>query len=162
MESEVYLLLGTNQGDCIENLKKARYSISNSAGKITASSSVYKTAAWGKHDQPDFYNQILRIETPLNPHQLLTEVLSIEAKIGRQRDQKWGPRIIDIDILFYGNSILNEPALTIPHPGIPNRNFVLTPLNEIASDLIHPVLSKTIEQLLKECPDNLPVEKTDL
>lgn len=162
MESEVYLLLGTNQGDCIENLKKARYSISNSAGKITAFSSVYKTAAWGKHDQPDFYNQILRIETPLNPHQLLTEVLSIEAKIGRQRDQKWGPRIIDIDILFYGNSILNEPALTIPHPGIPNRNFVLTPLNEIASDLIHPVLSKTIEQLLKECPDNLPVEKTDL
>lgn len=162
MESGVFLLLGSNQGNCIENLKKARHHISNSAGKVIAFSSIYKTAAWGKLDQPDFYNQILSIETALNPHQLLTEVLSVERQIGRKRDQKWGPRIIDIDILFYGNTILNDPTLTIPHPGIPNRNFVLVPLNELASGLIHPSLNKSIEQLLRECPDTLPVEKTNL
>jgi 2-amino-4-hydroxy-6-hydroxymethyldihydropteridine diphosphokinase len=158
MKSEVFLLLGTNLGNTRMNLERARIYIKN-IGNIVTESSVYRTKAWGKTDQPDFYNQVLGIITSIEPEELLQKVLSIESEIGRERKEKWGPRIIDIDILFYENRIVELENLFIPHPGIPSRRFVLEPLAEIAPDFIHPLLKKNIRTLLKECPDILEVEK---
>ncbi|HTJ48945.1 MAG TPA: 2-amino-4-hydroxy-6-hydroxymethyldihydropteridine diphosphokinase [Cyclobacteriaceae bacterium] len=158
MKSEVFLLLGTNLGNTSMNLERARIYIKN-IGNIVTESSVYRTKAWGKTDQPDFYNQVLGIVTSVEPEELLQKVLSIESEIGRERKEKWGPRVIDIDILFYENRIIELENLSIPHPGIPSRRFVLQPLAEIAPDFIHPQLKKNIRTLLKECPDILEVEK---
>lgn len=158
MKSEVFLLLGTNLGNTSMNLERARIYIKK-IGNIVTESSVYRTKAWGKTDQPDFYNQVLGITTDLEPEELLQKVLSIESEIGRERKEKWGPRIIDIDILFYENKIIELENLSVPHPGIPDRRFVLEPLAEIAPDFIHPLLKKNIRTLLKECPDILEVEK---
>ncbi|MFZ6009190.1 MAG: 2-amino-4-hydroxy-6-hydroxymethyldihydropteridine diphosphokinase [Bacteroidota bacterium] len=162
MNNGVFILLGSNQGHTLENLIMAQRAIRTSIGKIIRASSVYKTSAWGKTDQPDFYNQVIEVETSFEPGILLEKVLLIENELGRKRKEKWGPRIIDIDILIYQNRVVDLPALTIPHPGIPLRKFTLAPLAEIAPDLLHPILNKNILTLLKECPDSLPVEKTDL
>ena len=159
MNNGIFLLLGSNRGRSLEILQRASEKIESDVGAILVRSAVYKTAAWGFADQPDFYNQVLRIESETAPEALLAELLDIEASLGRQREQKWGPRIIDIDLLFYGQQILNTPRLTLPHPGIPNRRFVLVPLTEIAADWQHPVLKKTMTDLLEACDDTLAVEK---
>lgn len=154
-----YLLIGGNQGDRKGYLAAARAGIERMAGRILRQSSLYRTAAWGKTDQPDFLNQALEVHTELEAPDLMTTLLHIEEQMGRVRTDKYGARIIDIDMLFYNSAILHSPLLTIPHPQIPNRRFVLAPLEEIAPLLVHPQLGKTIKQLLAECPDPLDVKK---
>jgi 2-amino-4-hydroxy-6-hydroxymethyldihydropteridine diphosphokinase len=157
--STAYLLIGGNLGDRKENLLKTAALINEQCGNLTRSSSIYETAAWGMTEQPSFLNQALEISTSINARQLMRKVLNIEKEMGRIRKEKLGPRIIDIDILLFDDEIHDVPFLKIPHPEMQNRRFVLTPLAEINSDLLHPVLKKTIAQLLEECPDNLEVKK---
>jgi 2-amino-4-hydroxy-6-hydroxymethyldihydropteridine diphosphokinase len=157
MES-VYLLLGSNLGDQLENIWRAHPQISRVVGRVITASSIYKTAAWGRTDQPDFLNQVILIETGLTPGEALSHFQLIEENSGRTRSEKWDARVLDIDILFWGNQVINEPRLTVPHPGIPERKFTLVPLHEINPHLVHPVSGKTITELLRECTDPLPVE----
>ena len=153
-----YLLLGGNLGDKEKNLKQAIVLLEQKLGSTAKKSSIFITAAWGNTNQPPFYNQAISINTVLSPLDLLKEILKIEEQIGRKRtNDKWQERIIDIDILFYNNEVIELPELKIPHPFIQDRKFVLIPMNEIAPDFIHPVLKKTIKQLLWECKDNLEV-----
>jgi len=157
--STAHLLIGGNLGDRKENLLTAISLINEQCGPLTRSSSVYETEAWGKTDQPSFLNLALEISTPLNARQLMRKILKIEKEMGRVRKEKLGPRIIDIDILLYENEIHDLRFLKIPHPEMHNRRFVLVPLAEIDPTLQHPVLKKTIAELLEECPDNLEVKK---
>lgn len=157
MEIGIFLLLGTNQGDRMENLSRAKDIIELRLGTIVDASSVYKTAAWGKQDQNEFYNQVIELKTDFNPDVLMEQILIVENDLGRIRTEKWGPRIIDIDILFYNDKIVNKSNLIIPHPGIPQRKFTLVPLNEMIPQAIHPVLKITMEKLLQECTDTLDV-----
>jgi 2-amino-4-hydroxy-6-hydroxymethyldihydropteridine diphosphokinase len=157
--NEVYLLTGGNIGNRLEYLSKAKEQIEKRCGSILKASSVYETAAWGKEDQGAFLNQVLKVETNLHPEEVLKTILQIEEYLGRKRELKYGPRTIDIDILFFNDKIINRRALKIPHPQMQNRRFVLVPLNEIASGKVHPTLHKTISQLLAECPDPLAVNK---
>jgi 2-amino-4-hydroxy-6-hydroxymethyldihydropteridine diphosphokinase len=156
-----YLLIGGNLGNRKDNLLKATSLIIEQCGTLTRDSSIYETAAWGITDQPSFLNQALAISTSFNARQLLRKILKIEKEMGRVRKEKLGPRIIDIDILLFENEIHDLRFLKIPHPEMQNRRFVLTPLAEIDPGLMHPVLKKTIAQLLEECPDNLEVSKID-
>jgi 2-amino-4-hydroxy-6-hydroxymethyldihydropteridine diphosphokinase len=157
--STAHLLIGGNLGNRKENLSKAVSLITEQCGSLTRSSSIYETEAWGKTDQPSFLNQALEISTSLNARQLLRKILKIEKEMGRTRMEKLGPRIIDIDILLFGNEIHDLRFLKIPHPEMQNRRFVLVPLAEIDPTLQHPVLKKTTAELLEECPDNLQVSK---
>ena len=154
-----HLLIGGNLGDRKTNLLTAISLINEQCGPLIRSSSIYETEAWGKTDQPSFLNQALEISTSLNARQLMRKILKIEKEMGRVRKEKLGPRIIDIDILLYENEIHDLRFLKIPHPEMQNRRFVLAPLAEIGSSLLHPVLKKTIAELLEECPDNLQVSK---
>jgi 2-amino-4-hydroxy-6-hydroxymethyldihydropteridine diphosphokinase len=157
--NRAYLLIGGNMGKREINFSKARGYIEQLCGPVIQSSSLYETAAWGKTDQRSFLNQALEIETELNAEHLIKRVLEIERLMGRERKEKYGPRIIDIDILLFNNEQYDLPFLKIPHPEMQNRRFALAPLVEIAGDLQHPVLKKSIGQLLKECPDKLEVKK---
>jgi 2-amino-4-hydroxy-6-hydroxymethyldihydropteridine diphosphokinase len=157
--SKAYLLTGGNEGDRYLNMQQARTNIEHICGQLLQVSSLYETAAWGKTDQADFLNQVLLVETNLTPQELLRAIFSIEEKGGRIRTVKNAPRTIDIDILFYDRQILDEPGLSIPHPRIAERRFVLEPLNEISPGFVHPVLEKTIHRLLLECKDELAVKK---
>ena len=157
--NSAYLLIGGNLGNRESNFTVARGYIEQYCGPIIRSSSLYETAAWGKTDQPSFLNQALEIETELQAEHLMNQVLEIEKLMGRERKEKYGPRVIDIDILLFNNEQYDLPFLKIPHPEMQNRRFALTPLAEIASDLQHPGLKKSIGQLLKECPDKLGVKK---
>lgn len=151
--------MGSNLGDCLYNLNQALDLIKTHIGKIIKASSIYKTAAWGNTEQGDFYNQVLIIETTCTPQELLTKLLAIEKSMGRERKNKWEPRIIDLDILYYGNQVINDDNLTIPHPWLHKRRFTLAPLAEISPDFLHPVLVQPNRQLLEMCEDNLSVEK---
>ena len=144
-------------GNREEHLALAREAIKKHCGEIKSVSSIYETAAWGKTDQPRFLNQVLQLETRLTPRQLLNRLLKIEEQIGRKRNEKYGPRIIDIDILFFNHQVYDSPSLKIPHPEIQNRRFVLTPMVEIAPGLVHPVLKKTMTDLLSATTDHLEV-----
>jgi 2-amino-4-hydroxy-6-hydroxymethyldihydropteridine diphosphokinase len=159
MNNGIFLLLGSNLGQPLANLRDASKKIERDAGKIWMRSSVYKSAAWGVPEQPDFYNQVLQIQSEHPPEILLQKLLHIEKAMGRLRLEKWGPRLIDIDILFYGQETRNTPSLQIPHPGIPERKFTLIPLVEIAGNWQHPVSKKSMSALLEQCTDTLRVEK---
>jgi 2-amino-4-hydroxy-6-hydroxymethyldihydropteridine diphosphokinase len=153
------LLLGSNSGNRERYLMQAEEQIVKQVGKIVQSSFVYETSPWGFTDQPDFLNKVISIETPLEPIKLLHTLKNIETAAGRIINEKWKERIIDIDILFYDDLIYNSDELTIPHPFIKERKFTLMPLNEIMPEYIHPVLKKTINELLKSCDDEGQVQK---
>lgn len=157
--NKAFLIIGTNLGNRNENIEAAKIQLEKKVGRIKKISSVYETEPWGITDQPSFYNVVLVIETHLGAKDLLTALLQIEKEMGRIRHLKYGTRIIDLDILFYEDEVLSTDYLTIPHPRIQERNFVLKPLVEIAEDFIHPVFQKTTLQLLQECEDKLKVNK---
>jgi 2-amino-4-hydroxy-6-hydroxymethyldihydropteridine diphosphokinase len=154
-----YLLLGSNLGNSRNYIATALSEIEDKLGRIGKRSSLYQTASWGKHDQPDFLNQVIELKTRLNPQDLLTGILSIEAVMGRKRLERWGSRIIDIDILFYEDLSIEKTDLSIPHPHLAFRRFCLMPLCEIVPEFIHPRLGKTIQELLLELTDDLFVKK---
>jgi 2-amino-4-hydroxy-6-hydroxymethyldihydropteridine diphosphokinase len=157
--NHAYLITGGNMGRREEQLAFAAKLIEERCGAIIDRSSLYETAAWGKTDQDNFLNQALVVETMLSPRDLLNEILYIENLMGRDRAGKYGPRIIDIDIIFFNHNVINEPGLVIPHPEMARRRFVLEPLNQVIPAYIHPVLYKTVDELLTECNDQLPVKK---
>ena len=158
MLHKAYLLLGSNRGNRPEMLKQAAGLIEKQVGKRTASSSVYETAPWGFFDKTFFLNQVLCVETLLSPYDLLDALLRIETVIGRIRHGKnYISRIIDIDILFFGNHIINQEHLTIPHPRLHERKFTLLPLAEIAAGFIHPVFRLTVGDLVLRCTDSSEV-----
>ena len=154
-----YLLIGGNLGDRAAYLAEAVNHISLQCGRVSSISSLYETAAWGNTNQPAFYNQAICVETILEPEILLERLLAIETEMGRVRAQKYGPRTIDLDILMIDDKVLNTQVLTIPHPELHNRRFALLPLAEIAPLLNHPVLEKSVSELLVNCPDSLDVQK---
>jgi len=155
----VFLLLGSNLGDRNAYLQQAIIAIENEVAPVIKKSSVYETQSWGKTNQPDYLNQVILLQTDLPAQTILQKILNIEWTIGRVREEKWGPRIIDIDILFYGDEIIDEPQLKLPHPELHNRRFTLEPLAEIAPDMVHPVLHNTILQLKNNLTDRLIVKK---
>ena len=149
----VYLLLGSNLGNRKEILDKAIELLSQKIGVIILQSKDYETKPWGIINQPDFLNLAIAIHTKLKPLEILEQTQSIENQLGRVRKEKWGARLIDIDIIFYGNETVDEPNLKVPHPLMQERDFALIPLAEIAPDFLHPVLRKTVLELkdLLEC-----------
>jgi 2-amino-4-hydroxy-6-hydroxymethyldihydropteridine diphosphokinase len=157
--NRIILLTGSNIGDSLLNLEKAKNGIQQKIGDIAAESSIYITAAWGKTDQPDFLNQVLLIHSNHTATDVLQLILTIEQNMGRIRTEKNAPRTIDIDILFFNDDIIQTENLIVPHPLIAERRFVLEPLNELMSNEIHPVHQKKISQLLEECTDTLVVRK---
>lgn len=159
--NKAYLLIGGNTGDRLKNMEEAVEWIEKRAGMVKTLSSLYETAAWGKTDQPNFFNQALEIDTPLEAPELLTCLLQIELDMGRIREEKYGPRIIDIDILFFNAEIHHLPQLSIPHPEVQNRRFALLPMVEIAPHFIHPLLQQSMEMLLANCSDPLQARKLE-
>jgi 2-amino-4-hydroxy-6-hydroxymethyldihydropteridine diphosphokinase len=157
--NKAYLLMGGNIGDRELYLATAEKKMDADCGKIEKKSALYQTEAWGLEDQAPFLNKSVQIKTSLSPIRLLQSILEIETSIGRKREKKFGPRIIDIDILFFNDEIIHTQDLIIPHPQLQNRRFALQCLNDIAADVIHPVLKKSISQLLEECSDPLKVYK---
>jgi 2-amino-4-hydroxy-6-hydroxymethyldihydropteridine diphosphokinase len=155
----VYIQLGSNIGNSKAHLQQAQQIIEQQIGQIIKLSSYYNTAAWGNTKQADFLNQIILTETNLTAAKLIAQTLKIEAEMGRTRSIKNAARIIDIDILFFNNEIIESKMLTIPHPEIQHRRFVLVPLAEIAASFVHPTLQKTVKTLLNECTDGLNVQK---
>ncbi len=154
-----YLSLGSNEGNRMQWMQKAMVLLTENCGRIIAQSSVYETAAWGVQDQSDFLNMVIELETKHTPEELLEEIHNIENQLGRQRNIKWGPRTLDIDILLFNEEIIKIPELTIPHPYLGQRLFTLKPLSEIAPGYIHPLLNKSVIEMLKECPDDLAVTR---
>lgn len=154
-----FLLLGSNLGDSKGYIAEAIHLIGQEIGTVEKQSSLYQTQSWGRNDQPDFINQAIKIRTKLSPLELLRGILEIEQKLGRRREEKWGSRTIDIDILLYDNLIVDLPELKIPHPFLPERRFAILPLHEIAPHFIHAISGKEIEQLLWDLTDELSVKK---
>lgn len=152
-----YLLLGSNLGDRAAQLRAARARLAREAGDIVAESAIYETAAWGREDQPAYLNQVLALRTRLPPEALLVACQAAEQAAGRQRLEHWGSRTLDVDILLFGAEIMASPTLTVPHPHLSERRFVLVPLAEIAPVLRHPQSNFTMQELLARCPDALPV-----
>ncbi|MBT7895527.1 MAG: 2-amino-4-hydroxy-6-hydroxymethyldihydropteridine diphosphokinase [Flavobacteriales bacterium] len=157
--NQVYIQLGSNLGDRMHFLEIARNLISQELGVITKKSKIYESSSWGVDDQAFFLNQVILLATSQDPLKLLRSILNIENKIGRVRLEKWGERIIDIDILFYNDEIIESIDLCIPHKYLSKRKFVLIPLCEIAQDFNHPKYNKNISMLLEECLD---VEKVNI
>lgn len=154
-----YLVIGGNMGEREIQLSHAAKLLEERCGAVIDRSDIFETAPWGKTDQNDFLNQALVIETSLSSKQFIKEALYIENLMGRDRKEKLGPRVIDIDIIFFNHEIRNEPDLTLPHPEMANRRFVLEPLSQVIPAYIHPILHKTVKELLANCTDPLPVKK---
>jgi 2-amino-4-hydroxy-6-hydroxymethyldihydropteridine diphosphokinase len=142
-----HLIIGSNLGDRQEQLSMAKKMIRNEVGPINRESQIYETQPWGFEDQPWFLNQALEVTTSKTPAEVLKLIKQIEVKTGRTPGEKWHARHIDIDILLCGDMVLNTPELVLPHPLLHTRNFVLVPLMEVAPEVLHPVLGKTIEEL---------------
>jgi 2-amino-4-hydroxy-6-hydroxymethyldihydropteridine diphosphokinase len=159
MNSEIFLSLGSNLGNKSLHLEQATTDIVLSIGPVLQASMVYKTAAWGYQHQPEFYNQVLQVQSSLSPEEVLEKIQYIEKNLGRVRKEKWGERTIDIDILFYGQEVVYNDKLIIPHPLLKDRRFVLQPLAEIAPAFIHPVEHRSVLELLAQCNDPLAVTK---
>jgi len=158
-KQRLILILGGNQGDVQEVFRKALLRINNELGEVKQRSSLYRTKAWGPVPQDDFLNFVVEIDTIFPPQTCLNKILKIEKDFGRNRAERYGPRTLDIDILYYGHKVLNQKNLKVPHPQISNRRFTLIPLNEILPGFIHPVLNKKNLELLAECKDPLEVWK---
>lgn len=156
---KVFLLLGSNLGDREQMLQSAEDAITGHEIETIQRSGLYETAAWGITDQPAFLNQVLEVETKLDPEALMQTLLEIEQSLGRERKERYGPRSIDIDILFFDTLVYHSSVVTIPHPAMQERKFVLKPLAELAPDLIHPVFHQSVQELLSQCKDELPVKK---
>ncbi|SFA45990.1 2-amino-4-hydroxy-6-hydroxymethyldihydropteridinediphosphokinase [Pedobacter suwonensis] len=155
-----YLLLGGNLGDRVANLKKAIELLNDKVGGVLSVSSLYETAAWGKTDQPAFLNQAVALQTRLSALEVLDFALNIEQELGRVRKDKWGERLIDIDLILFGNQVINIPdKLQVPHPHMQHRKFVMEPLAEIAPDVLHPVLGETMLSICRNISDPLEVKK---
>lgn len=158
----VFLGLGSNLGDRVKTIRKAKEMISSIPGvSVSSSSSLYETEPVGISDQPMFINAVLEVETDLSPKELFSKLKDIEAKLGRTKTIRWGPRVIDIDILLYGKRIIEGKDLTIPHPEMAKRGFVLVPLCEITPEVRHPKLEKTIRELADGLGDFRGVEKIE-
>ncbi|RYE26937.1 MAG: 2-amino-4-hydroxy-6-hydroxymethyldihydropteridine diphosphokinase [Sphingobacteriaceae bacterium] len=155
----VYFLLGSNLGDRNGYLNEAKKLLIKTVGREIRSSAVYETQSWGVANLPDYLNQVIEMETDLSPIAVLKKTQEIEEKLHRKRTNKWDSRTIDIDILFFGKTIINLPKLKVPHPELQNRLFTLVPLNELIPDFVHPVLNKTIHELRLEANDSLQVTK---
>jgi 2-amino-4-hydroxy-6-hydroxymethyldihydropteridine diphosphokinase len=155
----VYLLLGSNLGDRKLFMDKAIQHIAEDIAPVIKISPVYETQSWGKSDAPDYLNQVILLQTDMPAQEILKKILNIELILGRKREEKWGSRTIDIDILFYGDNIINEDGLHVPHPELHKRRFTLEPLSDLAPDLIHPNYNKSILQLKNELQDSLIVKK---
>lgn len=153
------LLIGGNLGDRVANLQKAIGHIAATAGAVIKTSALYQTAPWGSVDQPDYLNQGVEIQTSMDALTLLHTLLDIERQIGRIRQEKWGARVIDIDLIFFNDEVISLPELKLPHPRMHLRQFVLVPLTEIVPGYMHPLLHKTVRQLQQECPDDLSAVK---
>ena len=152
-----YLLIGSNVGNCIDNLQLAIKQIEANCGVVYKKSALYKTATWGGVPQQEFINQALVLKTDMSAKKLMKQLLHIERLMGRERTTKMGPRTIDLDIILMDETVVFSEFLTLPHPLLQERKFVLLPMATIAPTAFHPVLNKTIEQLLKECTDDLEV-----
>lgn len=160
MMTQLFLSLGGNLGNTREIFEDAYPLIEKKIGKISDYSSIYQTEAWGPIPQADFLNQVVLVTTTLKPEACLTELLEIEREFGRERKERWGPRTLDLDILFYGDMIIAESDLSIPHPRIAERKFILTPLAEIAPNFTYPASGKTMVALLAECSDKSQVNRS--
>jgi len=151
------ILLGSNLGNRMEYLLDAKARIETMAGRVAMASPVYETAPWGKHDQPAYLNQVICIDTILDPENMLRKLLDIEKEMGRLRTEQWAPRLIDLDILYYGEEIVDRPGLKIPHPRLHERRFTLEPLAYLLPEMIHPILKKSHSELLMMLSDELEV-----
>ncbi len=147
---DVYIGVGSNLGDRLSNCKEAIKELSRSALKILRVSTIYESKPWGVTEQPTFLNLVVYGQTELTPYELLGRLKGIESALGRTETYRWGPRVIDLDILFYGDQIINDKELIVPHPYLTERIFVLKPLSEIAPELRHPLTGKTILEYLND------------
>lgn len=159
VEEEVILLLGSNIGDREAVMERAEWELYLELGEPIARSSMYETEPWGVKDQNPFLNRVIIYQTELRPMRILELILDIETRLGRKRFEKWGPRTIDIDILFYSNIVYESKVLQIPHPHLQERRFVLAPLKEVRPDLMHPIFDKTITELYQALEDDLEVNR---
>ncbi len=159
LHRNIFLLLGSNAGDRSGQLSLAEESIEREAGSIIARSKTYETAPWGKADQPNFLNKALHLESLLSPIELLFTIQGIENSLGRTRQEKWGARSMDIDIIYFDDMIIHITGLVVPHPHLSERRFVLVPLAEISPEFVHPVFQKSNLELLTECGDTLSVKE---
>jgi len=154
-----YLLLGSNLGDRAAHLQAGQARLALTVGELLAESAIYETAAWGREDQPAFLNQAIALRTTLTVEQLLTQCLAAEHEAGRERHERWGSRTLDVDILLFGNHVIEQPGLIVPHARLAERRFALTPLVDIAGVIQHPLYQQNIAELLAECPDHLTVRR---
>jgi 2-amino-4-hydroxy-6-hydroxymethyldihydropteridine diphosphokinase len=160
--NQAIILLGSNMGNRHRMLEDAAHHIDSKAGQVVRHSSLYETEPWGFEAEQNFLNQVLVVDTDREPEELMVLLLSIEKQLGRERDRSaagYASRIIDLDILFYDDRVIDMEHLKIPHPELHNRRFTLMPLHEVAPDLVHPVLGQTVTQLLRDCPDNATVRR---
>lgn len=158
-EYRVFIGLGSNLGNRTANLEKALKAIEDLLFERMTVSSFYETEAWGEKDQQNYINAVCQGLTHLQPAILFSRLQKIESDLGKRKESRWGPRIIDLDILYFDQKIIVEKDLIIPHPNMYLRNFVLTPLAEIAPEFVHPILMQTTKSLLERCPDTGKIEK---